>query len=53
MDREQLQARKDQLFGYMNVAKDLVKLLDVMQISGTRADMRNLENLTAILKRMN
>lgn len=53
MDREQLQARKDQLFDYMGRAKDLAKLLDVMQVSGTRADMRRLEELTAVIKRMN
>jgi hypothetical protein len=53
MDREQLQARKDQLFGYMEKAKDLAKLLNVMQISGLRSDMRRLEELTAEIKRMN
>ena len=53
MDRTELQARKDQLWGYMNTAKELAKLLDVMQISGVRADMRKLEELTAEIKRMN
>ena len=53
MDRIELQARKDQLWGYMERAKDLAKLFDVMQISGTRADMRKLEELIAEVKRMN
>ncbi len=53
MTREQLQDRKDQLWNYMGTAKDLAKLLDVMQVSGTRADMRTLEELTAEIERMN
>ncbi len=53
MTREQLQDRKDQLFGYMQTAQELAKLLDVMQVSGLRSDMRRLEELTAAIKRMN
>lgn len=41
------------LSGYLEKAKELAKLLDVMQVSGTRADMRRLEELTAAIKRMN
>ncbi len=55
MDKDtfSLQARKDQLFGYMQTGKELAKLLDVMQISGLRSDMRKLEELTTAIKRMN
>lgn len=53
MDRMmELQRRKDQLWDYMQTAKELAKLLDVMQISGLRCDMRTLEELTTTIKRM-
>ena len=53
MDRNELQARNTQLFTYMRKAQELVALLNVMQISGIRADMRRLEELTTEIKRMN
>ncbi len=52
MDIEMLQRRKDQLYGFMQTAGELAKLLDVMQISGTRADMRKMEALIAKIKGM-
>lgn len=48
----QLQTRKDKLFSYMQTGKELAKLLDVMQVSGLRSDMRRLEELTTAIKRM-
>ena len=52
MDRTELQVRKDQLWGYVQTGRELAKLLDVMQVSGLRSDMRRLEELTAAIKRM-
>ena len=53
MDSNELQARKNQLYGYLGTAKALAMLLDMMQISGIRSDMRRLEELTTEIKRMN
>ncbi len=53
MDRTELQARKDQLWDYMNMAKTLVLLLDEMQVSGTRANMWKAEELIEAIRRMN
>lgn len=46
----QLARRKDQLWHFMTKVKPLPALLDQMEISGTRSQMRALENVMHLIK---
>ena len=52
MDIQKLQARKDELWTFMWEVKQLPKLLDEMQISGTRAQIGQMEKMLAVIKEM-
>ncbi len=53
MTREQLQARKDELWSFMQQVKNLPAVLDQMQIAGTREQFAEFNVLVSRIREMN